>query len=81
MYVSHRKFHDSIGINIQETAQVSTEAPNKPAMISDNQLYSLAIFLGSAAMMLIVLYHFLEVNSEEHAVAAKPKVAAGKAKS
>ncbi|EGX88496.1 Oligosaccaryltransferase [Cordyceps militaris CM01] len=29
-------------------------------MISDNDLYTLAIFLGSAAMLLIILYHFLE---------------------
>ncbi|MCJ1258082.1 hypothetical protein MMC24_005912 [Lignoscripta atroalba] len=34
-------------------------------MITDNQLYSLAIFLGSLSMLLIVLYHFLEVNSKE----------------
>ena len=34
-------------------------------MISDNDLYSLAIFLGSLAMLLIVLYHFLEVNAIE----------------
>ncbi|OAP57223.1 hypothetical protein AYL99_07961 [Fonsecaea erecta] len=33
-------------------------------MITDAQLYSLAIFLGSAAMLLIVLYHFLEVNAQ-----------------
>ena len=33
-------------------------------MITDNQLYSLAIFLGSAAMLMIVLYHFLEVNAQ-----------------
>ena len=32
-------------------------------MISDDDLYRLAIFLGSAAMLLIVLYHFLEVNA------------------
>lgn len=32
-------------------------------MITDAQLYSLALFLGSAAMLLIVLYHFLEVNA------------------
>lgn len=32
-------------------------------MISDDDLYRLAIFLGSAAMLMIVLYHFLEVNS------------------
>lgn len=34
-------------------------------MISDNDLYRLAIFLGSAAMILIVVYHFLEVNAVE----------------
>jgi oligosaccharyl transferase complex subunit OST4 len=33
-------------------------------MISDNDLYQLAIFLGSCAMLLIVLYHFLEANSK-----------------
>ena len=32
-------------------------------MITDAQLYSLALFLGCAAMLMIVLYHFLEVNS------------------
>lgn len=35
-------------------------------MISDNDLYRLAIFLGSAAMVLIILYHFVEVNSKEN---------------
>ncbi|KAF1840912.1 uncharacterized protein K460DRAFT_294890 [Cucurbitaria berberidis CBS 394.84] len=49
-------------------------------MITDNQLYSLAIFLGSAAMLLIVLYHFLEVNSEEYQEVKKPKGAASKVK-
>lgn len=34
-------------------------------MITDSQLYSLAIFLGSAAMLMIVLYHFLEVNAQD----------------
>jgi len=34
-------------------------------MISDNDLYRLAIFLGSAAMLMIVLYHFLEVNASD----------------
>lgn len=33
-------------------------------MISDKDLYTLAIFLGSLAMLLIVLYHFLEINAE-----------------
>jgi hypothetical protein len=55
-------------------------------MISDNTLYNLAIFLGSAAMLLIVLYHFLEVNSEEHAALKAKSIpgaaqGAGKAKS
>ncbi|EXJ84602.1 hypothetical protein A1O3_05272 [Capronia epimyces CBS 606.96] len=36
-------------------------------MITDDQLYSLAIFLGAAAMLLIVLYHFLEVNAQDGA--------------
>ncbi|CAL3962431.1 unnamed protein product [Diplocarpon coronariae] len=34
-------------------------------MISDDDLYRLSVFLGSAAMLLIVLYHFLEVNAVE----------------
>ena len=34
-------------------------------MISDDGLNSLAIFLGSLAMLLIVLYHFLEVNAKD----------------
>ncbi|KAF7505582.1 hypothetical protein GJ744_000662 [Endocarpon pusillum] len=34
-------------------------------MISDSTLYSLSIFLGSLAMLLIILYHYLEVNSHD----------------
>ena len=34
-------------------------------MISDASLYSLAVFLGSAAMLMIVLYHFLEINARD----------------
>ncbi|KAJ5690836.1 hypothetical protein N7462_005228 [Penicillium macrosclerotiorum] len=44
-------------------------------MISDGDLYRLAIFLGSCAMMMIVLYHFLDVNAREDqspAPAGKP---------
>lgn len=52
-------------------------------MITDDQLYNLAIFLGVSAMILIVVYHFLEVNAaDETAVPAKvgtPAQAAGKA--
>ncbi|KAF2460818.1 Oligosaccaryltransferase-domain-containing protein [Lineolata rhizophorae] len=36
-------------------------------MISDTSLYTLAVFLGSASMLLIVLYHFLEVNAKDTA--------------
>ncbi|KAF2652857.1 hypothetical protein K491DRAFT_604004 [Lophiostoma macrostomum CBS 122681] len=50
-------------------------------MISDNQLYTLAIFLGTASMLLIVVYHFLEVNSDDHAAVQKVKPVAGKARS
>jgi hypothetical protein len=38
-------------------------------MISDDDLYRLAIFLGSCAMMMIVLYHFLDVNAIEEETA------------
>ncbi|KAK7977498.1 hypothetical protein PG984_005898 [Apiospora sp. TS-2023a] len=41
-------------------------------MISDDDLYRLAIFLGSVSMVLIVVYHFFEVNSvEESGLAEK----------
>ena len=39
-------------------------------MITDASLYSLAVFLGSAAMLLIVLYHFLEINAQDDKNAA-----------
>ncbi|KUJ23203.1 uncharacterized protein LY89DRAFT_679993 [Mollisia scopiformis] len=49
-------------------------------MISDDELYRLAIFLGSIAMLLIILYHFLEINSvEEPATDSKGKVTTGQA--
>ena len=38
-------------------------------MITDGQLYQLAIFFGVAAMLLIVVYHFLEVNAPKGTVA------------
>jgi len=43
-------------------------------MISDNDLYTLAIFLGSCAMLLIVLYHFLEVNAEDDSASERTAV-------
>ncbi|KAJ5584827.1 uncharacterized protein N7459_004627 [Penicillium hispanicum] len=45
-------------------------------MISDGDLYRLAIFLGSCAMMMIILYHFLDVNAcdeEDHAAPENAK--------
>lgn len=42
-------------------------------MISDDELYRLAIFLGSISMVLIVVYHFLEVNSESKPIAVAKK--------
>lgn len=65
-------------INQLQIAVASTR--NHTKMITDSQLYSLAIFLGSAAMLLIVLYHFLEVNSEDHKTEEIPKSTAGKVK-
>ena|SRR5436190_23929924 len=50
-------------------------------MISDDDLYQLAIFLGSCAMLLIVLYHFLEVNSKDTLPASSPSSAPSKAPS
>ncbi|GAQ03038.1 hypothetical protein ALT_0359 [Aspergillus lentulus] len=43
-------------------------------MISDDDLYRLAIFLGSCAMMMIVLYHFLEVNAKDDTIEEVPGV-------
>ena len=37
-------------------------------MLSDNDLYTLAVFLGSLSMLLIILYHFLEVNAREDTI-------------
>ncbi|KAK0652168.1 Oligosaccaryltransferase-domain-containing protein [Cercophora newfieldiana] len=50
-------------------------------MISDDELYRLAIFLGCAAMVLIVLYHYFEVNADENqpAAAVKEKGSSSKA--
>lgn len=52
-------------------------------MITDDQLYNLAVFLGIAAMVLIVVYHFLEVNAVDApaapAKAGAPPPAASKA--
>lgn len=44
-------------------------------MISDSDLHRLAIFLGSCSMMMVVLYHFLQVNAQDDE--ADADVAAG----
>ncbi|KAI0601921.1 Oligosaccaryltransferase-domain-containing protein [Biscogniauxia sp. FL1348] len=49
-------------------------------MISDDDLYRLAIFLGSVAMALIVLYHFFEVNSQEDSALVKKSAKANPAR-
>ena len=40
-------------------------------MITDSQLYQLALFLGAVSMLLIILYHFLEVNSKDSEPSSK----------
>lgn len=47
-------------------------------MISDADLYRLAIFLGSCAMMMIVLYHFLDVNARDENETINTPIAAAK---
>jgi oligosaccharyl transferase complex subunit OST4 len=45
-------------------------------MISDDELYRLAIALGSIAMILIILYHFLEINAVPESTAeSKARIA------
>lgn len=45
-------------------------------MISDSELNSLAVFLGTFMMGLIVLYHFLAVNSLDKSVSASVELSA-----
>ena len=63
-------------LSLRSLSRVSNSPPTPVAMISDNELYSLAIFLGALSMLLIVLYHFLEVNSDDAAADEKPLTAA-----
>lgn len=57
---AHTTPHPRPGSTVQNDRTFKTAK-----MITDAQLYSLALFLGSAAMLLIVLYHFLEVNATD----------------
>lgn len=41
-------------------------------MITDDELYRLAIFLGAISMVLIVIYHFFEVNATKKVLDPKP---------
>lgn len=36
-------------------------------MISDDTLYKLANYLGSVAVLFIILYHWIEVNAKDNA--------------
>jgi len=50
-------------------------------MITDSQLYTLALFLGSASVLLIILYHFLSVNTvDDTSSAQEPGAVAEKKK-
>lgn len=49
-------------------------------MITDGDLYQIAIFLGSASMILIVLYHYLEVNATDSTGLSPLKARQAKAK-
>lgn len=46
-------------------------------MISDADLYSIAIFLGCASVIFIVLYHFIEVNANKVLHSEKETAAQG----
>lgn len=43
-------------------------------MISDDTLYKIANYLGSVAVLFIILYHWIEVNAKDNAkpVAVNP---------
>ena len=43
-------------------SRTTVDKPHSLNMISDDDLYRLAVVLGSAAMVLIVVYHFVEIN-------------------
>ncbi|KXH64696.1 oligosaccaryltransferase [Colletotrichum salicis] len=75
----HLKLHKSFPKDPHRTVAQKHHRANdpEPIMISDNDLYRLAIFLGSAAMVLIIFYHYVEVNTEED----KPEKAVRSAKS
>lgn len=34
-------------------------------MITDGELYNIAVLLGAASMILIVVYHYVEVNASD----------------
>ncbi|KAL6879507.1 Oligosaccaryltransferase domain-containing protein [Trichoderma longibrachiatum] len=51
-------------LRLAQRSSSSSSSVSAFTMISDDELYKLAIFLGSISMVLIVVYHFLEVNSE-----------------
>ncbi|CAH0014569.1 unnamed protein product [Clonostachys rhizophaga] len=69
-FLSHYTRYPDPGLSVlllKRHLTPSTEDRFHPTatMISDGDLYTLAIFLGSASMVLIVVYHYFEVNAPE----------------
>ena len=56
------RINQAHALQLDSTSQSQSPTTN---MISDNGLYSLAVFLGGASVLMIVLYHFLEINSQD----------------
>lgn len=50
---------------------LSRSLDSTATMISDGDLYRLAIFFGTTSMILIVVYHFLEINAVKEVEAPK----------
>ncbi|KAF8538535.1 hypothetical protein BDD12DRAFT_885035 [Trichophaea hybrida] len=62
-------------LSLKQRRAISTSPPTKilstnQKMVTDNELNSIAIFLGTLMMSLIVLYHFLAVNSGDNQASA-----------
>ncbi|KAG8417698.1 hypothetical protein J3459_006468 [Metarhizium acridum] len=56
---------NGLAISVSPTHRPSIPSVALPAtrMISDRDLFSLAVFFGAASVLLILAYHFLETNA------------------
>ncbi|KAG5977836.1 hypothetical protein E4U55_006519 [Claviceps digitariae] len=52
------------------TAESSPLSHDTVTMISDRDLFTIAVFFGVTSMLLILTYHFLEANAIPNAAAA-----------